>query len=142
MVSRVQGRVQLKVLPADPIREIIEARMEAGYSLREIASLLATNLETVRRLLGGQQTVYIHSADRIACALGLHLALLYPDHWQVDIPEDEPEEEQLPPPPPEPVQFDTTGTSWRQQRPQPKRKPENIRIWVDDAQRARMEESA
>lgn len=81
------------------------------------------------------------SAGSRACRVGLHLDLLYPVQEADRIGEWDPG---TPPPPvieetPEPS---VIGTSWKQPAPPPKPRLQSVRIWVDDAKRARMQQES
>lgn len=63
-------------ISARPLRDVIEAMRSAGYSVADIARRSCLSPRTIQRLLRAD-TVAIHSADRIATALGRQLEELY-----------------------------------------------------------------
>jgi lambda repressor-like predicted transcriptional regulator len=133
--------------PTQPLREIAQKRLKAGAALEEVATGMGLTHFALCRILHKGSVSYIspRSADRIACALGLHLALIWPDEyaelesWESKFTDEEAlpdlrvsvRKEERPTKAPAPLMIG--------KRQPPKPKPV---IWVDDAKRARMEASA
>jgi transcriptional regulator with XRE-family HTH domain len=122
--------------PTQPLREIAQKRLRDGASLEEIANAMGLTEFALGRVLYNQSRRYISLslADRIACALGLHLALLWPDEYATCTAPDE-----APPNCATVAQLAAKAPLMIGKRQTPKPKPV---IWVDDAKRARMEASA
>jgi transcriptional regulator with XRE-family HTH domain len=133
--------------PTQPLREIAQKRLRDGASLEEIANAMGLTEFALGRVLYNRSRRYISLslADRIACALGLHLALLWPNEyaelesWESKFTDEEAlpdlrvsvRKEERPTKAPAPLMIG--------KRQAPKPKPT---VWVDDAARARMEASA
>lgn len=68
-------------LPAAPLkRELRRARRNYGVTWDELAVRLHVSSRTLTRLLAARD-VSEHTADRMACRLGLHPVLIWPRQW-------------------------------------------------------------
>jgi len=86
----VVDRPEYAFLPTAPLANAIEAYLidlegtglgsgDAGFGIRGLAARAGMQERSVRRVLGESRHVRIDLADRLALALGLHLALIYGD---------------------------------------------------------------
>jgi transcriptional regulator with XRE-family HTH domain len=131
--------------PTQPLREIAEKRLRDGATLEEIAAAMSLSQAGLDKIRHSRAHISPRLADRVACSLGLHLALLWPDEYaELELPESNVTDDiafskrragDLPPNPATVAEFTPPIVGKRQP---PKLKP---LIWVDDAARARMEAS-
>lgn len=71
-------------LPAAPLkRELRRACVVYGLTLDELAVRLHVSVRTLGRLLSARD-IAESVADRMACRLGLHPVLIWPEHWLRD----------------------------------------------------------
>lgn len=67
-------------LPAAPLKDEIRRKIGRGQSVEQIATRIGICPRTIDHLLADQWVSDLR-ADRMALALGLHPAILWPTEW-------------------------------------------------------------